>query len=121
MHKTHKKYKWYKIAETTAELQFGENNLLQVEIGGKNICIAKTSKGLAACAAKCPHAGGFMVEGFLDGSDNIVCPVHRYAFDFINGRDVTGEGYYLKIYPLEENNSGIFIGIEEGGLFSWLK
>lgn len=116
-----KKYKWYKIADTVNELPFKENNLVQVEIGGKNICLAKTSKGLAACAAKCPHAGGFMAEGSLDKNDNIVCPLHRYTFSFTNGRDVTGEGYYLKTFPLQESDSGIFVGIEEGGLFSWLK
>jgi len=116
-----KKYKWHKIAETMTELQFGENNILQVEIAGKNICIAKTLKGLAACAAKCPHAGGNMAAGFLDKSGNIVCPVHLYAFNFANGRDVTGEGYYLKIYPVDVNDEGVFLGIAEGGLFNWLK
>lgn len=116
-----KKYKWYKIADSIEELQFSENNLLQVEVAGKKICIAKTLNGLAACAAKCPHAGGNMAEGFLDKSGNIVCPVHRYTFSFTNGRDVTGEGYYLKIYPVQVNDTGILLGIEEGGFFSWLK
>ena len=116
-----KKYKWYKIAETISELQFGENNMLQLEVAGKKICIARTGNSLSACAAKCPHAGGNMAEGFLDKNGNIVCPVHRYAFAFANGRDVTGEGYYLKIYPVNVNNIGVFLGIEESGFFSWLK
>ena len=116
-----KKYTWYKIAETIGELQFGENNILQVEVAGKNICIAKTLNGLSACAAKCPHAGGNMEAGFLDKNGNIVCPVHRYAFNFKNGRDVTGEGYYLKIYPVEVNEGGVFLGIAQSGFFNWLK
>lgn len=116
-----KKYRWYKIADTVDELQFGKNNIMEVEAGGKNICLAKTVKGIAACAAKCPHAGGDMTEGFLDKNGNIVCPIHRYAFHVENGRDVTGEGYYLKIYPVEVNDEGVFLGIEEHGLFSWLK
>lgn len=116
-----KKYKWYKIADVLTELQFGTNNILQVEVGGKKVCIVKTLNGIAACTAKCPHAGGNMSEGFLDKNGNIVCPIHRYAFNFNNGRDVTGEGYYLKIYPIEVKETGIFLGIEEGGLFSWLK
>ena len=62
-----------------------------------------------------------MSEGFLDKNENIVCPIHRYIFNFENGRDITGEGYYLKIYPVEVNEGGIFLGIEEGGFFSWLK
>ena len=116
-----KKYKWYKIAETAAELPFGENNIVQIDIAGKKICVVKTLTGIAACTAKCPHAGGNMAEGFLDKDGNIICPVHRYIFNLKNGRDVTGEGYFLKIYPVKVNDVGIFLGIEEGGLFSWLK
>lgn len=118
---TEKKYIWYKIADTIAALQFGENNMVQVEIAGKKICVAKKFNGLAACTAKCPHAGGSMVEGYLNKEGNIVCPVHRYAFNLENGRDVTGEGYFLKIYPVKVNDVGIFLGIEEDGLFGWLK
>jgi 3-phenylpropionate/trans-cinnamate dioxygenase ferredoxin subunit len=103
------------------ELRFGENNLTEIEVAGKKICLAKTSDYLAACISKCPHAGGRMCEGFLDKNENIVCPVHRYVFSFANGRDVTGEGYFLKIYPVKINEEGIFVGFEEGGLFSWLK
>jgi 3-phenylpropionate/trans-cinnamate dioxygenase ferredoxin subunit len=118
---SNKKYKWYKIANAPGELPFGDNNLLEIELAGKYICIANTMYGLTACNAKCPHAGGIMSEGFLDKNGNIVCPIHRYAFNFSNGRDIAGEGYYLKIYPLQVNNTGVFLGIEESGLFSWLK
>ena len=44
---------------------------------------------------------------------NVVCPLHRYRFNLQTGRDVTGEGYYLKIYPVEIPEEGVFIGIEE--------
>ena len=116
-----KKYKWYKIAETHLELHFEDNGLVEIQVASKKICIARSGEGFKACAAKCPHAGGNMAEGFLDKDENIVCPVHRYKFNLVNGRDVTGEGYYLKTYPVEIRDEGIFLGIKESGLFSWLK
>jgi nitrite reductase/ring-hydroxylating ferredoxin subunit len=116
-----KKYKWYKIADSVSELPFGVINLVDLEVAGKRVCLVRTSGGLAACAAKCPHAGGDMCEGFLDKNENIVCPIHRYVFNLETGRDVSGEGYFLKIYPVKESELGIFLGLEEGGLFSWLK
>lgn len=116
-----KKYKWYKIADAISEIQFGENNIALVEVAGKKICIAQKFNGFAACAAKCPHAGGNMAEGYLDKEGNIICPVHHYIFSLENGRDITGEGYFLRTYPVKENDIGIFLGIEESGLFSWLK
>lgn len=119
--KHEKKYKWHKIADIPSEMIFGENNLAEHEVAGKKICVAKTKHSLIACTLKCPHAGGKMSEGFLDKNDNIVCPVHRYVFSLKNGKDISGEGYYLKIYPVKINDEGVFIGFEEGGLLSWLK
>ena len=115
-----KNYKWHKIADLESELIFAKNNLLQVEVAGKKICVAK-GKELYACAAKCPHAGGILADGSMDVNDNVICPLHRYKFSLQNGRNVSGEGYYLKTYPVKTTVEGVFIGIEETGIISWLK
>lgn len=115
-----KKYKWHKIADHASELDFAPNNLLQIEVAGKKICLAK-GKELYACSAKCPHAGGFIADGFIDNADVVTCPLHRYKFSLQNGRNVSGEGYYLTTYPITTTDKGVFIGIEEGGIMSWLK
>lgn len=115
------KLTWHKIADSIQELAFNENNLVEVESGDKKFCIAKKEESLFACAHKCPHAGGFMDEGYLDAVGNIVCPVHRYKFSLKNGRNTSGEGYYLKTFPIEIRDNGVFVGTEEGGFFSWLK
>lgn len=106
-----KKYSWVRIAKSIFELPFAGNNLVEIDIEGKNICIAKTASGLKACLSKCPHAGGDMAQGKIDRKGNIVCPVHGYIFNLNNGRDIMGEGYFLKIYPVKEDEEGIFIGI----------
>jgi 3-phenylpropionate/trans-cinnamate dioxygenase ferredoxin subunit len=106
-------YRWVRIAQNVDELNFNENQLSEIDIEGKKFCVAKTRAGLKACAAKCPHAGGEMVLGKLDTKGNIVCTVHGYIFNLHNGRDTAGEGYILKIYPLKEEENGLFIGIDE--------
>ena len=117
---TEKKYKWHKIADHESELPFASNNLLQLEVAGKKICLARGTT-LLACAAKCPHAGGVIADGFINDSDVVTCPLHRYKFNLANGRNVSGEGYFLKTYPVRSTPEGVFIGIEEGGILSWLK
>ncbi len=118
-----KKIKWYKIADTVIDLPFNEKGLVEIKVHDKKACLIKTQGGVgvSACAARCPHAGGEMSEGFLDKSENIVCPVHRYVFNLNNGRDLNDEGYYLKIYPIQVSAKGVFLGMEEGGIFSWLR
>ena len=116
-----KKYNWYKIADNLEELSFAENKLLSLEVKGKTVCVSIFKDKLYATAAKCPHAGGNLSHGYLDESGNIVCPLHRYKFSLQTGRNGSGEGYYLKTYPVENRAEGIFLGIEESGLFNWLK
>ncbi len=76
---------------------------------------------LYACTATCPHAGGILGEGYVDVLGNIVCPIHRYKFSLRNGQNTSGEGYYLKTYPVEMRLEGIFVGFAEKNLFNWFK
>ena len=87
----------------------------------KNICLTKKDDQLFACTAKCPHAGGTLADGYIDPSGNIVCPLHRYKFSLKNGRNISGEGYFLKMFPVEMRPDGIFVGFEQNNFFNWLK
>ncbi|MBI2730370.1 MAG: Rieske 2Fe-2S domain-containing protein [Sphingobacteriales bacterium] len=116
---TEAKYNWYKLADNINELFLNENKLMEVEVGGKKICLVKKDDAVFACVHKCPHAGGHMANGFLDVHGNIVCPLHRYRFNVETGRNTRGEGYFLKTYNIQNREDGIYIGFEKSrGLFS---
>lgn len=115
-----KRYEWYKVAGEESDLIFPANGLLQLRLGEKEVCLAKVNDDLYACASKCPHAGGAIAAGYIDAMNNIVCPLHRYKFNLQNGRNVSGEGYYLKIYPVDRREDGVYVGIESSNFFSWL-
>jgi len=114
---TDKKITWHKIADHVNELDFGANNIAVAELNGKKICIGKFNDAVFAFAFKCPHAGGIMADGYIDALGNEVCPLHRYKYALQNGRNVSGEGYYLKNWPVESREDGVFVGIEESGSF----
>ncbi len=116
-----KTFKWYKIADTISEIDFSSEGLATVEVNGKKVCIAFKNDTLFACNTKCPHAGGNMAQGYVDALGNIVCPLHRYKFSLENGRNTSGEGYFLKTYPIENRENGVFVGFEENALFNWIK
>lgn len=94
------------------EILFGANNLAEVAADDKRVCIGKYREELFAFTAKCPHASGQLADGFIDVLGNVVCPVHRYKFCMKNGRNVSGEGYYLKHWPVEIREDGVFVGLE---------
>jgi 3-phenylpropionate/trans-cinnamate dioxygenase ferredoxin subunit len=112
--------KWFKIADSIDLIEWQTNNMCIVSINGKTTSLGKHNNQIFAFAYKCPHAGGIMADGFIDASGNVVCPLHRYKFNMENGRNVTGEGYYLKTFKVEERVDGVYIGIEEKGIFSFL-
>ncbi len=114
-------FKWYKIADTISEIDFSPEGLATVDVNGKKICIAFKNENLFACTTKCPHAGGNMAQGYVDALGNIVCPLHRYKFSLSNGRNTSGEGYFLKTYLIENRENGVFVGFEENALFNWIK
>jgi nitrite reductase/ring-hydroxylating ferredoxin subunit len=116
-----KKYTWHKIAASIEEINFSANGLAVVTAGNKTICIALYQNELFACTQKCPHAGGIMASGHIDATGNIVCPLHRYKYSLNNGRNTSGEGYFLKTFPVEMRQEGIFVGLEKNNLFGLLK
>ena len=108
-----KKYTWHKIADHLNELDFADNNIAVAEVKGKKICIAKFKDEVFAFAYTCPHAGGIISDGYIDALGNVVCPVHRYKYSMQNGRNVSGEGYYLKNWPVELRGAEVYVGMEE--------
>ncbi len=106
-----KKYEWHKIANQVEDINFSPTGMAEFHVGDKSICVILSKNSLSACAQKCPHAGGKMMEGYIDAVGNIVCPLHGYKFSLKNGRNYTGEGYFLKIFPVEIRNGAVFVRI----------
>ncbi len=111
------KINWYKIAESEAELRWQENGMCLVQAGDKTVTIARYQDKLYAFAHKCPHASGIMADGFINALGQVACPIHRYRFDIRNGRNTSGEGYYMKTYLVERRVDGIYIGLENKGFW----
>lgn len=112
---------WIKIADSINEIFFGSNSIAEAIADGKKICIAKHGNKLFAFAYKCPHASGLLIEGYIDPLGNVVCPLHRYKFSLQNGRNTFGEGFYLKTWPIEIRENGVYLGFEKNSLFSLFK
>ncbi|WP_346237665.1 Rieske (2Fe-2S) protein [Niabella insulamsoli] len=106
-----KDFTWHLIALHPNELEFNEENLAEIKVAGRHLCVAKFDNKLFACATKCPHAAAPLKNGYVNVQKQIVCPLHRYKFNLDNGRNVSGEGYFLKTYPVEEREDGWYVGL----------
>jgi len=90
--------------------QIVDKKLLEVLVGGKRVCLLKIEDKIMAFTALCPHASAPLANGWVDALGRVVCPLHKYCFDPITGRNTTGEGYKLFRYATEMRDDEIFVG-----------
>jgi 3-phenylpropionate/trans-cinnamate dioxygenase ferredoxin subunit len=60
-----------------------------VTIGGKDILITNVDGHYYAIGSKCPHAGGNLAKGKLEGKI-VTCPRHGSKFDVSTGNRIAG-------------------------------
>lgn len=73
---------WVSVAKAS---DVGEGEMLEVDLDGKPIAIAHVAGRFYALAGECPHQGGPIAEGELEGT-LVTCPWHNFRFDFTTGR-----------------------------------
>ena len=57
---------WVLVTEFPLSLVFAENGMLEMELEGRKITLAKWEQGYYAFAQKCPHASGRMASGYIN-------------------------------------------------------
>lgn len=99
------------------ELKPGEKK--KISLKGKDILLVNIDNIFYAVDNKCPHMGGSLVEGNLQGSQ-IICPKHGSAFDVKTGEVAqSGKILFIKVnvknltvYPTKIENDDVLIGLE---------
>jgi 3-phenylpropionate/trans-cinnamate dioxygenase ferredoxin subunit len=64
------------------ELQDGQ--MKSVKAGGQEVLLAKVGGKFYAAESKCPHMGGNLAHGKLDGTV-VTCPLHASQFELKDG------------------------------------
>ena len=59
-----------------------------VRAGGLDLALVCTASGLYALDNSCPHSGGPLGEGLVQG-DTITCPLHGWQFECKTGKSLT--------------------------------
>ena len=67
----------------TSDLKDGE--MKEVNVNGHAILVAMVGGKVYAVSGRCPHMGGRLAQGKLDGTV-ITCPRHGSRFDVTNGQ-----------------------------------
>ena len=109
---------------TIHDLKSGEMKMVKLE--GKEILLARAGDEYYAADNRCPHMGGNLSLGQLDGTV-ITCPVHHSQFDLSNGQVVRWTDWSgiklslskifrsprpLETYPVEVEGEKLIVNID---------
>jgi nitrite reductase/ring-hydroxylating ferredoxin subunit len=65
------------------------------------------SGGLHALQAICPHRGGPLADGLIDGTQ-VVCPLHNHAFRLADGQCTTGQ-WSVQVYEVTVEDGEVML------------
>ncbi|MFN3477365.1 MAG: Rieske (2Fe-2S) protein [Candidatus Methylomirabilales bacterium] len=79
-----------------------------IEIDGKEIALFNVEGVFYALENICPHRGGPLGEGFLEGAV-VTCPWHGWKFDATTGRSPVNPRVGVRSYPVKVEGEDILV------------
>lgn len=98
---------WQKSLKVS-EIQEGLGNV--AVLNGKEIALFKYEGKIYALANICPHRGGPLGEGSLDGSE-VICPWHAWSFDVKTGQCQALPDVKQPVYEVKVDGEDILVNV----------
>ena len=99
---------------TVAREDLWEGEVVSVPVGVKNVVIVNVAGEVRAFEDRCPHLGGRLSEGILDGR-SLTCPNHLWEFDVLTGDGINPNNCRLTVYTTRISQGRIEILLPVGG------
>ena len=80
----------------------------EFKLMGRTICIANVAGEFSALANECPHRGGPLGQGVLDG-DTLICPWHGWQFNAKSGAVVHSPEEKITTFELRIEGDEVFV------------
>ena len=85
------------------DLQEGTSKALTMN--GTEVAVFRCGNQLYALQNRCPHAGGSLADGTVEG-DEVICPLHGYRFNIRTGACATDPALRAKSVALVPHADG---------------
>jgi thiamine pyrophosphate-dependent acetolactate synthase large subunit-like protein/nitrite reductase/ring-hydroxylating ferredoxin subunit/rubredoxin len=99
---------WHRVAGTD---ELPEGRIKTVTVGGESIALTHFQGRHGALANACPHQGGPLGEGSIEGGW-LRCPWHGWDFHPLDGSAPGGFEDAVKTYPVELRDDGVYVGVQ---------
>lgn len=96
-----------RFIEVPAAVDLSQGKRGRVEVDGEYIALFNVEGQVYAIDDSCPHAGGSLLFGKLDGR-TVQCPAHGLRFDLASGC-MRGGSLAVRSYPVEHSDGRLRI------------
>jgi NAD(P)H-dependent nitrite reductase small subunit len=80
----------------------------EVTVGGQAIALFNVEGTVHALSNRCPHRGGPLGQGFLEGTQ-VSCPWHNWTFDVTTGENVAGPDMKVARHEVRLENGQVCV------------
>jgi ferredoxin-nitrite reductase len=88
--------------------ELGDGTCKLVTVNGAEIAVFRRQDRIYAIQNRCPHEGGALSAGTLDGED-VICPLHGYRFNLETGACATDPGLRARTFALVPHAGGFTV------------
>jgi len=84
--------------------------VMEAEAAGVAVCLANVEGRLSALGNWCPHRGGPLGQGWIEG-EAVVCPWHSWAFRTVTGVAEPPERAKVEVYPVKVEGDDVLVNL----------
>jgi nitrite reductase (NADH) small subunit len=82
--------------------------VVEAEAEGRVICLGNLNGELNALNNTCPHRGGPLGQGWVEG-EAVVCPWHSWSFNLRTGMAEYPVPKQVKVYPVKVEGEDVLV------------
>jgi nitrite reductase/ring-hydroxylating ferredoxin subunit len=98
------------FVRVAAENEIAPGTSREVELQGRVVALFNVAGKLCAIDGICPHAGGPLGEGTLEGTV-VTCPWHGWQFDVTTGRSPRNPACVQRSYEVKVEGGEILVAV----------
>ena len=83
----------------------------EATVGSQAVALFNVGGTFHALTNRCPHRGGPLGQGFLDGTQ-VSCPWHNYTFDVTTGENVVSPDLKVDRFEVKVEGGQVYVKVE---------
>jgi nitrite reductase (NADH) small subunit len=100
---------WVRVCGVAEAPQSGQ--AMEADAAGVAVCLANVRGELGALANRCPHRGGPLGQGWVEG-ESVVCPWHSWTFNVKTGVAEFPVHERVVVYPVKVEGEDVLVDVE---------